>query len=83
MCVCVCVCVWTGIGDVRLHVHGDTIYHLKQEIASLREKRDIIIFENKELRSEIEQIKSQLLAVPIKEEGTVGVAHLLCIYLFV
>ena len=74
------MCVLIGIDNVPLSVQEDTIkfYQLKQEIASLREERDIIIFENKELKSEIEQIKSQLLAVPTEEEGTVGVAHLHC-----
>ena len=57
----------------------DTIYHLKQEIASFTEERHHIIFENIRLRSENEQLRSQLLAImPIKEEGTVCVARLHC-----
>ena len=72
------MCVLIGIDNVPLSVQEDTIYQLKQEIASLGEERDIISFENKELKSEIEQIKSQLLAVPTEEEGTVGVARLHC-----
>ena len=76
MCVCVCARAWIGIVDVPLHVQEDTIYHLKQEIASLTEERDFIIFENKRLRSENEQLRIQLSAVPIKEDGTVGVTHL-------
>ena len=78
MCVCVCVCVFIGIVDVPLHVHEDTIYQLKKKIASLTEERDFIIFENKRLWSDNEQLRIQLSAVPIKEEGTVGVAHLHC-----
>ena len=74
LCVCVCVCVYFGTG-MPLHSQDETIYQLKQEIASVRKEKDIIIFE---LQSKIKQLKSQLLAVPIKEEGAVGVAHLHC-----
>ena len=32
----------------------------------------------RELTTENKQLRSQLLSVPIKDEGTVGVAHLNC-----
>ena len=76
--MCVCVCVVAEIGDVLLRSPDESTYQLKQEIASLREERDIIIHENKELRSENERIKSQLLTMTIKEKGTFSVAHLHC-----
>ena len=56
---------------MQLRLRDDTIYHLKQEIALLKEETDSTIFT---LKSENEQLRSQLLLAPIKEEG-VGYLH--------
>ena len=70
-----------GIGVVPLHVQLRYYLSLILEIAmldSLIRERDIIISENKKLKSENEQLRIQLLTMPIKEKGTVGVTHLHC-----
>ena len=58
---------------MQLHLRDESIYCLKQEITSLKEEKDSILFALEELKSENEQLRSQLLLAPIKEEG---VAHL-------
>ena len=56
--------VVTGGGDVymQLRLRDNTIYHLKQRIASLKEERDSTIFT---LKSENELLRSQLSQAPI------------------
>ena len=56
--------VVVGGGDVniQLRLRDKTIYHLKQEIASLKEEIDSTIFT---LKFENEQLRSQLSLAPI------------------
>ena len=59
----VVVCV-DGVVEAQLQLREQTIYHLKQEMASLRENTDSTIFmleeRIKEQMSEIEELRCQL-----------------------
>ena len=66
------VVVVGGEVEPQLQLRDQTIYRLKQEMASLREEKDVTIFtlqkKIKELLSEIEECRSQLPSAQIKTE---------------
>ena len=71
---CLCIVIEGGDVEVQLRLRQQTINCLKQEMASLREEKESIIFtleeRIKELTYEVQEHKRQLLLAPIKEEGT-------------
>ena len=83
---CVCIVVEGGEVEAQLRLRDQTIYRLKQEMASLREEKESTIFtleeRIKELMSDVQELRRQLLLTPIKEEGTAN-GTVLCVHEFI
>ena len=73
---CVCIVVEGGEVEAQLRLQDQTIYRLKQEVASLKEEKEPTTFMNKELMSEIQELRRQLSSAPIKEESTANGTYL-------
>ena len=69
-----CIALEGGEVEAQMRLRDQAIYRLKQEIASLREEKESTIFtleeRNKELISEVQELKHRLSLALIKEEGT-------------
>ena len=81
MCYVLWLIVEGGAVESQLQLRDQTIYHLKQELASLREEKDATIFtlqeKIKEQISENEELRSQ---VQIKQEDGTSVRVLRLFY---
>ena len=76
-----CIALEGGEIEAQLHLREQTIYCLKQEMALLKEDKESTTFMNKELMSEVQELRRQLSLTPIKEEGTANGTGL-CVHLF-
>ena len=69
-----------GVGSeemkVRLHLQEETIYRLKQEMASLKEEKDHAILKVEERVEELMSENEQLRCYLSIKEGAAGIAYL-------